>query len=215
MKLALLRHGPTEWNVLGRIQGHTDIPLSDAGRAKMAALRLPDALAPARIFSSPMLRARQTAEALGFSNPVLDARLMEQNWGQWEGLTRAQILERHGANAFEKAGAARREEFRPLGGESTGELHARVANFLQDVSRGEADAVAVAHLGVLARGLYPGQRLGDGCAHAGATGCVAHPASVAGAGRGARHCRTQSGIHASLAPHQPHVQKGVKPRNVL
>lgn len=149
MKLALLRHGPTEWNVLGRIQGHTDIPLSDAGRAKMAALRLPDALAPARIFSSPMLRARQTAEALGFSNPVLDARLMEQNWGQWEGLTRAQILDRHGADAFEKAGAARREEFRPLGGESTGELHARVANFLQDVSRGETDAVAVAHLGVL------------------------------------------------------------------
>lgn len=149
MKIALLRHGPTAWNAAGRIQGHTDIPLSEAGYAKMAGLRLPDALAPVRVFSSPMLRARQTAEALGFADPVLDARLMEQNWGQWEGLTRAQILERHGADAFEKAGASRREEFRPLGGESTGELHARVAAFLRDAAQGEGDAVVVAHLGVL------------------------------------------------------------------
>lgn len=149
MRLALLRHGPTEWNAAGRIQGHTDIPLSEAGAAKMAGLRLPDVLAPARIFSSPMLRARQTAQALGLADPVFDARLMEQNWGRWEGMTRAQILEAHGADAFEKAGASRREAFRPLGGESTGELHARVAAFLRDTAKGEGDAVAVAHLGVL------------------------------------------------------------------
>ncbi|HEU4550708.1 MAG TPA: histidine phosphatase family protein, partial [Rhizomicrobium sp.] len=94
MKLALLRHGPTEWNAQGRIQGHTDIPLSNAGREKLAALRLPDTLLGSRVFSSPLLRARQTAQALDLADPLLDARLMEQNWGQWEGLTRAQILER-------------------------------------------------------------------------------------------------------------------------
>ena len=49
--MALLRHGPTEWNAAGRIQGHTDIPLSDAGLAKMAALRLP--LVVTRIYASP------------------------------------------------------------------------------------------------------------------------------------------------------------------
>jgi len=147
IKLALLRHGPTEWNALGKVQGHTDIPLSDTGLAKMAGLRLP--FAAPRLYASPLLRARQTVEALGLKNPVLDARLMEQNWGAWEGLTRAEILSQHGADAFEKAGSTQGEAFRPGGGESTGELHARVAAFLKDVAREESDAIAVAHLGVL------------------------------------------------------------------
>jgi len=147
LKVALLRHGRTEWNVAGRIQGHIDIPLSEAGYAELADLRLPFSFA--RSYSSPMLRARQTAEALGLADPVLDARLMEQNWGIWEGLTRIEILSRHGADAFIKAGSERGEAFRPGGGESTGELNARVAEFLKDLARGEGDAVVVGHLGVL------------------------------------------------------------------
>ena len=147
MKLALLRHGPTDWNAAGRVQGHTDIPLSDAGYELMATRVLPFCFP--RVFASPMLRARQTAQALGLADLVLDARLMEQNWGIWEGLTRAEILARDGADAFVKAGSERGEAFRPGGGESTGELHARVADFLKDVARGDGDGVAVAHLGVL------------------------------------------------------------------
>ena len=147
MKLAILRHGPTEWNEAGRIQGHTDIALSDAGYARMAARRLPSSFR--RVYASPMLRARQTAEALGLADPILDPRLMEQNWGAWEGLTRAEILSRDGEDAFVKAGSHRGEAFRPGGGESTGELHARVAAFLKDAAREDSDAVAVAHLGVL------------------------------------------------------------------
>jgi len=145
MRIALLRHGPTEWNAQGRIQGRADIPLSEAGLTKMAALRLP--LAVTRIYSSPMLRARQTAQALALADPILDARLMEQNWGVWEGLTRDEILSRNGADAFVKAGLG--EAFRPGNGETTGELHARVAAFLRDAAREEPDAVAVTHLGVL------------------------------------------------------------------
>lgn len=147
MRLALLRHGPTDWNAAGRIQGHTDIPLSDAGLAKMAVLRLP--LEVTRVYASPMLRARQTAEALGLAAPIYDVRLMEQNWGSWEGLTRDEIFAHHGADAFVKAGSNQGEAFRPGGGESTGELHARVASFLKDVAESEGAAVAVAHLGVL------------------------------------------------------------------
>lgn len=147
MKLALLRHGPTDWNAAGRIQGHTDIPLSSAGLARMAALRLPF---PAnRVYASPLLRARQTAEALALADPVLDARLMEQHWGQWEGLTRDQIFAQHGDDAFIRCGSQQGTAFRPLGGESTGELHARVADFLKDVASGDGDAVGIAHLGVL------------------------------------------------------------------
>ena len=147
MKLALLRHGPTDWNAAGRIQGHTDIPLSSAGLARMAALRLP--FPATRVYASPLLRARQTAEALALADPVLDARLMEQHWGQWEGLTRDQIFAQHGDDAFIRCGAQQGTAFRPLGGESTGELHARVADFLKDVASGDGDAVGIAHLGVL------------------------------------------------------------------
>jgi broad specificity phosphatase PhoE len=147
MRLALLRHGPTEWNAAGRIQGHTDIPLSDTGLTRMSGLRMP--FMHPRLYASPLLRARQTAEALGLGNAVLDARLMEQNWGAWEGLTREEIFSRHGSDAFEKAGSREGEAFRPSGGESTGELHARVAAFLTDVAQGDSDAVAIVHLGVL------------------------------------------------------------------
>jgi probable phosphoglycerate mutase len=145
LRIAFLRHGPTDWNAVGRFQGHTDIPLSEIGLAKMAALRLP--FTHPRVFISPLMRARQTAMAIGLTDVIPDARLMEQNWGRWEGLTRAQILERHGDDAFAKFGLG--AVFRPDGGESTGELNARLAAFLKDVSSGDGDAVAVAHLGVL------------------------------------------------------------------
>ena len=147
MRIALLRHGPTGWNAQGRIQGHIDIPLSDEGLARMRGLVPPPSFARARPYASPMQRARQTAEALGLENPTLDARLMEQNWGRWEGLSRAEILARDGEDAFAQAGLKLR--FRPPGGESTLELHDRVAAFLKDAAREEGDAIAVTHLGVL------------------------------------------------------------------
>ena len=147
MRIALLRHGPTEWNALGRIQGHIDIPLSDQGLARMQGLLPPPSFEKARTYASPMQRARQTAEALGLKNPTLDARLMEQNWGGWEGLSRAEILARDGEDAFTRAGL--KLNFRPPGGESTQELHDRVAAFLKDAARQESDAIAVTHMGVL------------------------------------------------------------------
>src|SRR5579872_7170812 len=121
MRIALLRHGPTEWNAAGRFQGHTDVPLSAEGLARMRSLRPPAAFGTARAFVSPLLRARQTADALGLSNPVPDARLMEQNWGRWEGLTRDEILAQEGQDAFARVGLA--VAFHPPGGESTGQLH--------------------------------------------------------------------------------------------
>ena len=147
MRLALLRHGPTLWNAQGRIQGHTDIPLSDEGLEKMRGLLPPPPFEQARTFVSPSRRARQTAEALGLRDAAWDPRLMEQNWGSWEGLNREAILARDGEDAFVRAGL--RLDFRPPGGESTAELHERVAAFLKDTAQDEKDAIAVAHLGVL------------------------------------------------------------------
>jgi len=149
MKLALLRHGPTEWNAQGRVQGTIDIPLSAEGLARMSALLPPDGFETARRYCSPKLRAQQTAECLGLNDPILDARLIEQNWGQWEGLTRAEMLARDGDDAFENVGAHRGLEFRPPGGESTGEVHARLASFFADMAAKGEDAIAVTHMGVL------------------------------------------------------------------
>ena len=90
MRILLARHGETAWNVEGRYQGQTfDIPLSESGRGQALALgsRL-KGLALARAVSSPLLRARQTAEiALGDSEEklLLDEGFLEINHGTWEG----------------------------------------------------------------------------------------------------------------------------------
>jgi probable phosphoglycerate mutase len=113
----------------------------------MARLLPPEGFETARPFCSPQLRARQTAALLGLENPAIDARLVEQNWGAWEGMTRAEMLARNGADAFERAG--RGLCFRPPGGESTGELQARVQSSFVDMAKLPQDAVAVTHMGVL------------------------------------------------------------------
>jgi probable phosphoglycerate mutase len=89
--LLLVRHGETDWNADGRLQGQTDRPLSDFGRRQ--ARRLADELADEEleaIYSSDLTRARETAEIVGarLGFPVvLDPDLREKDWGTWEGLT--------------------------------------------------------------------------------------------------------------------------------
>ena len=89
--LLLVRHGETDWNAEGRLQGQTDRPLSDFGRqqARQLAAEMADEELEA-IYSSDLSRARETAaivaERLGL--PVeLDPDLRETDWGSWEGLT--------------------------------------------------------------------------------------------------------------------------------
>jgi broad specificity phosphatase PhoE len=148
MRLALLRHGPTDWNAEGRVQGSIDTPLSEAGKARMSALLPPEGFEGAVVYCSPKLRARQTAACLGLRNLHLDGRLAEQNWGDWEGLTRSEMLARDGSDAFERVGG-RGAGFRPPHGESTGELHARLQAFFTDVAAPGLDVIAVTHMGVL------------------------------------------------------------------
>jgi broad specificity phosphatase PhoE len=89
--LLLVRHGETDWNAAGRLQGHTDRPLNEHGRgqAKELAERLAVEGADA-IYASDLSRAKETAEIVGqrLGLPVvIDADLREKNWGNWEGLT--------------------------------------------------------------------------------------------------------------------------------
>jgi broad specificity phosphatase PhoE len=89
--LLLVRHGETDWNADGRLQGQTDRPLTDYGRRQAA--KLADDLAGEEldaIYASDLSRARETAEIVAerFALPVLlDPDLREKNWGSWEGLT--------------------------------------------------------------------------------------------------------------------------------
>ena len=91
-----MRHAQTEWNASGRIQGQADPPLSDSGRAQCQAVA--DRLAAVSIqaiFSSDLVRARETAAAVALRHPGLEARLdpdlREINLGQWEGADRKSL----------------------------------------------------------------------------------------------------------------------------
>ena len=96
MRIILARHAETDWNVEGRYQGQSfDIPLSLSGKAQAQAMASRLALVPlVRVFSSPLLRARQTAEmALEKRNTRLltDLNFMEIGHGEWEGRLACEI----------------------------------------------------------------------------------------------------------------------------
>ena len=93
-QLLLVRHGVTDWNREGRFQGHLDPPLAEDGRmeAERLAARMAadERLRPARIISSTLARARETAAPIGALAGVAvepDARLIEIGQGDWEGRT--------------------------------------------------------------------------------------------------------------------------------
>lgn len=97
--ISLVRHGQTDWNLAKRIQGSSDIPLNDTGRAQAEATGR--ALAGGRfdaIFASPLIRALDTARIIaghvGLGEPETIAAVAERHYGEAEGLTGEQILAR-------------------------------------------------------------------------------------------------------------------------
>lgn len=98
-KLYLIRHGETDWNAAGRIQGLSDIVLNHQGelQAQRLAARLAEDGPFAALYSSPLRRAARTAEVIGqrIALPLIpDARLVERSLGELEGLTMGDIRER-------------------------------------------------------------------------------------------------------------------------
>ncbi|MFS0852151.1 histidine phosphatase family protein [Microbacterium sp. 179-I 3D4 NHS] len=108
--LTLVRHGQTDWNLAHRIQGTTDIPLNDTGRAdaRWAAGQLAGAGHHA-IYSSPLVRARETAEIiasqLGLPGPQLVPDVREREFGDGEGMLVADYIETYGDWLAEVPGA--------------------------------------------------------------------------------------------------------------
>jgi probable phosphoglycerate mutase len=95
--LYLVRHGETDWNRTHRIQGSTDIPLNDTGRAQAArAGRLLARRSWDGVYTSPLSRAFETAtiiaSELGLGEPLGVPALVERHYGEAEGLTDRQVM---------------------------------------------------------------------------------------------------------------------------
>lgn len=145
MKLYITRHGETMRNAEQRVLGRTDDPLSEKGLAQAQDLaeRLKDTEFD-MIFSSPLTRARQTAQAVADSKGMevlVDERLIETNFGEFEGVPRY----------CEEYQAAKRDHFKRYpGGESYFDMAYRIYDFLFMLKREYPDkrVLVVAHGGV-------------------------------------------------------------------
>jgi uncharacterized phosphatase len=96
----LVRHGETDWNRARRIQGSTDIPLNDTGRAQAAATgRLLARRSWDAVYASPLTRAYETAsiiaDEIGMPAPIAVPEIVERNYGAAEGLTGPEIEQRY------------------------------------------------------------------------------------------------------------------------
>ncbi len=179
--LTLIRHGETDWNRDRRIQGSTDIPLNETGRAQARAAAAllrerPEADQPVAVVASDLSRARETAQIianeLGVAPPRLYPGLRERAYGEAEGIDAAEFLQRWGDwNSAEVPGAEPWPQLRARG-------LAALGRAVQDHRRATAPAAAslvvVTH-GALIRelirhatgGVLPpaGQRLPNASAH--------------------------------------------------
>ena len=135
-RLLLVRHGQAEGNQKGVFLGHHDTGLTDLGRRQVASLgkRLEDESVDL-IYTSPLRRARETAdmlaEARGLS-PSADDRLIEQNYGKWDGLSFSEVGDRF-PDDF-RAWCDGDPEIGPTGGESLRSVADRVARCHQALS---------------------------------------------------------------------------------
>ncbi len=144
MKIGLIRHGRTEWNDAGRLQGRSDIPLSEAERERLGGLALPPSWKDADILSSPLKRARETADILTENFVREDTALIELDLGDWEGKRGVDLLD------DPKSGYRHVEEWgwdgRPPNGETPRELLTRVEPVLTGLER---DTVIVSHINIM------------------------------------------------------------------
>ncbi|MEJ0012182.1 MAG: histidine phosphatase family protein [Bauldia sp.] len=152
--LVFVRHGETDWNVEGRLQGQRDIPLNARGRgqAKRNGETIRELIPEAATFdfiSSPLSRTRETMEilraAMGLDPAAyeVDSRLLEITFGELEGFTYRDIEERQ--PGWSRARHADKWNYLPPGGESYHMLSVRIIGWVETLER---PAVVVAHGGV-------------------------------------------------------------------
>lgn len=157
MEVLLVRHGESEGNALGRMQGRVDSPLTDTGRAqarRLAGWLKAQGFGWAAAYASPLSRAFETAEILaaetGLPRPEVDEDLQEVAAGSLEGLDREAISQRY--PDFLTRGISGLGDFSAYGGESYEAVQERVQRLLDRLARRHRDtgqrALVVAHGGI-------------------------------------------------------------------
>jgi 2,3-bisphosphoglycerate-dependent phosphoglycerate mutase len=152
-RILAVRHGETAWNVDKRLQGQLDVPLNDRGRdqARRAGASLIDE-APDVIYTSDLVRARETAEALAaaLQRPLVPEKgLRERDFGRWQGFTYAEIETQW--PELSARWRSREPGFGPEGGETLQGFYDRVVTTATGLARrhpGQTIAFVV-HGGVL------------------------------------------------------------------
>ena len=153
-QLILVRHGETDWNAEGRIQGMLDVPLNALGlrQAELAAAELARTIELAELVSSDLVRTRETTkpinEATGLE-PRFDARIRERHFGVWQGMTYEEwrIKDAEGMARYN----AGDPDYGPEGGETASQFLARCVSAVSDlvtVSK-EKTLILVTHGGVV------------------------------------------------------------------
>lgn len=138
-RVYLARHGETEWSLSGRHTGLTDIPLTARGEenARQLGVRLKE-LAFERVFTSPLSRARRTCDLAGFGERCqTDADLVEWNYGDYEGLRSAEILQQRPGWMLFRDGCPN--------GESFVALAARADRVIARLRAAEGDSLLFGH----------------------------------------------------------------------
>jgi len=160
-RLLIARHGETEWNAIGRLQGHTDVPLNDRGRNQASELAVTLEVAGiACVITSDLSRARETgaiiAARLGLAPPRVIPELRERRFGVFEGLTRDECM-----TQFPDAWAAWHARTGvPEGGEPIADAIARMHVALDALmSEGGEPALVISHGGLMR--LWLGEVIGD------------------------------------------------------
>jgi broad specificity phosphatase PhoE len=141
MEVWLLRHAETEWSRDGRHTGRTDVPLTDVGRKR--ALALQGRIVGhefALVLSSPLSRARETADLAGLKSEPRDD-LLEFDYGDYEGITTAQIREQQPDWYLWRDGSPN--------GETAEDVGRRVDRVIDEALSASGDVALVAHGHVL------------------------------------------------------------------
>lgn len=144
LRLSLIRHGQTAWNVEGRAQGHCDIPLDETGRDQVCRLGVAYGGLFDRVFSSDLRRAAETAQVLACHDTTLDPALRERSFGEWEGLPFRDFYAQMPADRSQEF------HFRPPGGESFQDVWERLQDWTCQLTQAEGRVAVVSHGGTCA-----------------------------------------------------------------
>lgn len=146
MELYLVRHGETDWNKEGRYYGHSNVPLSEKGLLQAKELgAFMKQISFDKVISSPLCRAVDTARELTEHPLCTDSRLMEQNFGLFEGKTYKELLEEFPKELQDWN--ENHESYCLPEGESFLQVRERVDSFLDDLKKEKGKILIVAHKG--------------------------------------------------------------------